>query len=193
MARVPYVTKDDLSAEYEAYLEYKGEELNILAAIGNNPELLVSFLQFLNGVYVSAGLTARERELVILTVASSIESEYEWHQHVGYARDEYGFTEEEILGLVRGDRTPFSEKERALIAYTRGIARGGVEDPLHEEITEHYDVETIIGIVFIATQYVGVGLLLDTLGVEIEKGKRFVGWDLEGARGPPRESEHMGD
>lgn len=187
MARVPYVTEKDLPPEYEDYIQLRGDYLHILQAVGNNPELLVGFAQFYNRMYRNAGLTGRERELIILAIASSLESEYMWHHHVDWGKD-VGISEDEILAISRGDLDPFPENERDMIAYARGVALGSVNDPIHDSLADHYDDGTIIGIVMVASQYVGVGRLLEAVDIELEDGERFVGWDLEGRRGPPSDA-----
>jgi len=178
MGRVPYVTQDDLDPEYRDKIisSLQGERLNVYSAIGNNQEVLGGLREFLGSLWSDSGLTDRQRELVILAACSEIRSEYEWHQHVNIARGA-GLSDDEIAAVARDDRTVFAPDEQGLIAYARAVARGRVTDPLHEAMTEQFDDETIVGIAATAAGYVGLGYVIDALGVEVEDGEAFVGWD----------------
>ncbi|MFC6837811.1 carboxymuconolactone decarboxylase family protein [Halomarina ordinaria] len=181
MGRLPYVTQDDLDSEYEDLVVSSlqpGKTVNVYSAIGNNQEVLRGFREFLGSLWTHSGLTDRQRELVILTAASEVGSEYEWHQHVTIGSDA-GLTPEEMSALARDDRTPFSAAERTLIAYTRAVARGRVTDGLHDALLAHFDEATVAGTASTAAGYVALGRVIDALGVELEAGDEFAGWDLE--------------
>lgn len=177
MARVPYVSQDDLDPDYEEYLVYEGKTLNVHRATGNNQELIGAFDDFLEALYEHAGLSDRERELIILTVAATTGAEYQWHNHVWLAQ-ELGVSEAEIEAIAHGDRSRFPTHEQALIAYARGVAYGQIQEPLHEAVAEHFDTATIVGIAMLAAAYVAVGRVLDALDVDIEDGEDFTGWSL---------------
>lgn len=178
MARVPYVTEDDLNPDYRDLITSSlqpGKTVNVYSSIGNNQEVLGGLREFLGTLWDYSGLTDRQRELVILTAASEIHSEYEWHQHVNIATG-IDFDLEEIDAIARDDRSPFSDEEQVLIAYTRAVARGRVTDALHEAMQDYFDAETIAGTASVAAGYVALGRVIDALGVEIEAGDEFIGW-----------------
>lgn len=178
MARVPYVTQDELDPEFRELVVSSlqpGKTVNVYSAIGNNGEVLRGLRSFLGALWNHSGLDDRQREIVILTAASEIGSTYEWHQHVNIAAGA-GLTVEEIGAIARDDRTPFSPAEQGLVAYARAVARGRVEDPLHDAMAEHFDDETIVGAAATAAGYVALGRVIDALGVELESGDEFVGW-----------------
>lgn len=178
MVRVPYVTQDDLDPDYRDLIVSSlqpGKTVNVYSAIGNNQEVLRGFREFLGALWSHSGLTDRRREIVILTVASEIGSEYEWHQHANIALDA-GLDANEIAAIARDDRSSFSNEERALMAYTRAVARGRVTDALHEAMLDYFDEETIVGTASAAAGYVALGRVIDALGIEIESNDEFVGW-----------------
>ncbi len=179
MPRVDYVTQEDVGEEYAEYIVSSlqpGKAVNVYAAIGNNPEVLAGFREFLGSLWNHSGLGDRQREIVILTAASEIGSEYEWHQHVNIGTDA-GLSREEIAAIGRDDRTDFSVEEQALIAYTRAVARGRVTDPLHEAVHEVLGTEATVGAATTAAGYVALGRVIDALGVSIEESDEFEGWD----------------
>lgn len=182
MARVPYVEQDDLDPEYRDLIISSlqpGKRANVYSAVGNNQEVLAGLREYLGSLWSDSGLSDRQREIVILTVAAEIDNDYEWHQHVLIGRD-IGLDDAEIAALARDDRSSFSAGEQALIAYARAVVQGRVNDPLHDAMSEHFDDETIVGVAATAGGYVALGRLIDVLGVELESGDAFVGWDPSG-------------
>ena len=179
MARVPYVDGEDLDPEYQDLIVSSlqpGKRVNVYSAIANNPDVLDGLRTFLGSLWADSGLSDRQRELVILTAASEVNSAYEWHQHVGIARDA-GITDAEIAALARDDREPFSDDERTLVAYARAVVRGRVTDELHEATVDHLGTEATVGAASVAAGYLALGRVIDTLDVELEEGDEFYGWD----------------
>ncbi len=179
MARVPYVEQEDLDPEYRELIISSlqpGKRANVYSAIGNNQEVLAGLREYLGSLWSESGLSDRQREIVILSVAAEIDNPYEFHQHVLIGRD-IGLADDEVAALGRDDREPFSAAERALIAYTRATVRNRVNDTIHDALAEHFDDETIVGVAATAGGYVALGRLIDVLGVELEAGDEFVGWD----------------
>ncbi|WP_255167226.1 carboxymuconolactone decarboxylase family protein [Natrononativus amylolyticus] len=181
MARVPYVTQDDLDPEYQELVVSSlqpGKTVNVYSAIGNNQEVLRGLREFLGALWNHSGLTDRQREIVILTAASEIGSAYEWHQHVTIATDA-GLEPAEIGAIARDDRRALPDEERALVAYTRAVVRGRVTDALHEAVVEYVGEETTVGAAATAAGYLALGRIIDALDVDLEAGDEFVGWDPE--------------
>lgn len=172
MPRVPYVNQENLNPEHQDLVVSSlqpGERLNVYGAIANNPRVLEGLREFLSSLWNHAGLTDRQREIVILTATSEGGSAYEWHHHVNIGAGS-GLEMDEIAALARDDRAFFSIDEQALIAYTRAVAQDRVEEQLHEALSEHFDDETVVGVTTTAVSYLA-------LGVELETGDKFVGWD----------------
>lgn len=181
MARVPYVSRDELEPEYRDLVVSSlqpGETLNVYSAIATNQDVLYGLREFLGSLWNGSGLTDRQREIVILTAAAEMGSEYEWHQHVAIATDA-GLESAEIAAIARDDHEPLADEEAALVAYTRAVVRGRVTDPLHAAVLEYVDEETVVGAASTAAGYAALGLIIDALGVEIESDDVFVGWEPE--------------
>lgn len=175
MARVPYVTEDELDREFREYLAYEGKTLNVHRATGNNPELMAAFDDFLEALYTHAGLSEREQELVILSVASATGARYVWHQHVWLSR-ETDITETEIEA-ISGDAERSSPPASEHLSRTPGeLATDQVSDRLHERVSEYLSTDTLVGISMLACAYLATARLLAALDVEIEDGDEFVGW-----------------
>jgi len=183
MARVPYTDPEDLPEEYRELVVSSlqpGKTVNVYRAIGNNPEVLDGFRTFLGSLWSESGLSDRQRELVILATARRADSSYEWHQHVGIAQNA-GVTDDEIRAISAGDYSGFDAAETALLDYTNAVVDGAVTDGLSEALAEHFDHHAVSGATSTAAGYLALASVIDALGVEIETGDEFIGWDLEHA------------
>lgn len=174
MARVPLPAREDLPDEYQYLLaeDVLGAR-NIFRAFGNNPPVLQSYMRYGTTVWEDGGLSPRERELVILAIARTLASRYEWQQHVEIAQ-ECDVSLEEIIAIGRGDHSEFSTNERALLDYAVAFAARNVEEPEHTELGAHYDSATITGTALLASHYVATAYALDALAIPLETA--FVGW-----------------
>lgn len=180
MARVPYVGEADLPEEYRHMIASQtvreGENMHVLQAIANNLPLLAARREYGAALREESGLSEREREMVILTVADHVQSRYIWHQHARFAMGSI-VTQTEVVALAAREYEPFDDDEAALVRYVRQFVDGEVDDDAHDAIATHYDVGEVVGIGMIAMGYVGLALGADAFGVEIEEDE-FVGWDL---------------
>lgn len=178
MARVPYLDRADLPADYR-YLFDQNElgTLNIFRALGNEPSVLQSYMRFGTTLWEQPGLDRRDVELVVLTVASELDAEYEWHQHVPIGLDA-GLTVETIRAIREGNHSLFADRDRRLVEYASAYVRGAVDDELHERLRAIVDNGTIVGIAMLAGFYLATARTLNAVAVAPET--EFVGWDLEG-------------
>ncbi|WP_331232856.1 carboxymuconolactone decarboxylase family protein [Natronorarus salvus] len=179
MARVPYVTDEDLPPEYRDLIvsSLQGRRLHVYQSIGNNPEVLAGLRGFFASLWTDTGLDERGRELVILAVSREAEFDYEWHQHVRIARG-VGVTDEEILAISEGRLETFDTDDRELIEYAIAVVREEVDDALHDRLAERHGNDTIVGIAALAGAYAMLGQVLAAFDVELEEP--FVGWTLSG-------------
>ncbi len=174
MTRVPLPARDDLPDEYQYLLaeDVLGAR-NIFRAFGNNPPVLQSYMRYGTTVWEDSGLSARERELVILAIARTLHSRYEWHQHVEIAQ-ECEVSLAEISAIGRQDYTDFADHERALLAYATAFAARNVDEADHTQLAAHYEPATITGTALLASHYVATAYALDALAIPLETD--FVGW-----------------
>lgn len=176
MARIDVPRRSDLPKEYQYLLgEDALGELELLQAIGSNPPVLQTYMRHGTALWKHAGLSPQELEVTILAVARELENEYEWHQHIGLARDA-GVSGVEIREIGRGqfDGDSFDASTEALIDYARAAARRAVDDDAHEAISSHFDQEAVAGIATVVGHYLATAVVIDALDVRPETP--FVGW-----------------
>ena len=175
MARVPLPHQEDLPEEFQYLLDEDvlGER-NIFRAMGNNPPILKSYMLYGSTLWNECGLSAHDRELVILGIARALDSEYEWQQHYDIGQDE-GVTLEEMRAIGAGELEFFDEDVRAALEYAAAFAHGDMSDDLHEALAGHYDDRTVAGIGMLASHYVATARMLEAFAVPLED--EFVGWE----------------
>jgi alkylhydroperoxidase family enzyme len=172
MARLPQVSASELDPEQRELLVSKlqgGKPLTLYATLGNNPAVLEGMRSYFGAMWAESGLSDRERELLILTVADEVDSEYERHQHRNIAPDA-GVTDEEFDAIAAGQSAPFSEQEALLLRYGRAVARGEVTDELHEAMVEAFGDEAVVGAANVIGAYLGLARIIDALDIEPEDG-----------------------
>lgn len=186
MARIPYpedVEADLVESQRPDSLPEKYSHINQQAArnvyrsIAHEPELVRTLRAFIGACWDHAGLSDRERELVLLAIAREIDSAYEWHQHVRIALLE-GLTPAEIRRVAAGEFDDFEETERLVMAFAQAAAGGEATDADVDALRDRYEVQEVAGITALVSAYVCLDVILTTLDVETEEP--FVGWDLAG-------------
>lgn len=186
MARLPYLTKEDVPEEYRSMVDNSNPFMDVAELssrptrhtyriIANNKAVLKAFRRFGAAMKESTGLSPRDRELVILGVARASDSVYEWHQHVSVAMD-VGFERREILDIAEGEFAAFADNEAALLEYATAFTERNVSNDLHERLMDHYDASEIIGISMLAGYYINIDYVGDALQLDLEE--EFIGWDL---------------
>lgn len=191
MALIPYVDSEEVPAEKRHLLDtlsdkddqvdnrnhsLRGGTLNVYRVMANNVALLEGFQEYGTTVWEESGLTPFEREFVILSVAYYTDSPYEWQQHVRVALDE-GMSPKQIRAISDGKFDELEDRHAALVQYVDSFVDGSVNDSLHENVSEYFDDDVVLGIGMLAGTYLGLSRLLGALDVDTEVD--FVGWNLE--------------
>jgi 4-carboxymuconolactone decarboxylase len=134
--------------------------------LARQPELLSPFLGWAAALALNGVLPHRSHELLALRVASNCRSEFEWVEHVEYARAA-GLDDDEIAAVAQpiGARA-WSEVERALLAAADELnARHDVTDATWAVLAEHFDVPALVEIVFVVGQYTMLSMVANAAGI----------------------------
>src|SRR6476646_7860313 len=117
--RIPLPETGELRADAEqlvAAIAPPGREpAKTMAVLAYQPELLGPFLGWAAALALNGVLSHRDHELLALRVASNCHSEFEWVEHVEYARAA-ALTDGEIEAVAGPiEAGPWSEAEQALL------------------------------------------------------------------------------
>jgi len=116
-------------------------------------------------------LAERDREIAILRIGWLCRSAYEWGQHVNIAR-RIGISDEEIRRVQAGpEAAGWDEKDRAMLRATDDLHRDAmISDAAWGQLSEHYDTQQLMDIVFTVGQYNLVSMALNSFGVQPDQG-----------------------
>ncbi len=176
MARVPYLSRDDLRPDdrqiFDDLMAERGEVLNLFRALANTPEALRRLLPYSTYVRFQTTLDPHLRELAILTVGRITGAEYEYTYHWNAARG-LGIPRDKLDALAEYEHAPaFTAEERAVIRYSVEATRSvRVSDPTFEALRGFLETRQIVELVEVVAYYNMIVRILEPLGIELEPGR----------------------
>ena len=177
MARLPYVSREDLAAEDRAVLDEfereRGTPGHIHRAIANAPNLLRRFSAMALELRNHTRLDPRLRELALMTVGRIAEAEYEFVHHWNIALG-VGVRRDQLEQLADFERAPvFNQQERAVMRYAAEVTTNiKVSDRTFEALREFLDNRRIMELAMSVAFYNAVVRIIVPVGVELEPGTR---------------------
>jgi alkylhydroperoxidase family enzyme len=121
MARIPYPTA--LSSDLLQLIE-RLSSLNVHRMMAHSPPIFQPYAYLGASILTKSALDPALRELTILRVGVLCESEYEWHQHVTFARA-VGLRDEAIEAVKSGTLDTLTDVERVAAAFAEEICLNG--------------------------------------------------------------------
>lgn len=176
--RIPPVSLADADPETRALLDslstFRDDDvsvLNVFGTLAQHPKLIKRWLVFANHVLLKSTISGRDRELAILRAGWRCHAPYEWGQHVVIGRRE-GITDEEIARIGAGPDAPgWSEHDAAILRAVDELHdTSTISDATWATLTETYDPQQCMDLVFAIGQYHLVSFALNAFGVERDDG-----------------------
>lgn len=148
-----------------------GYTMNIFRTMAHHPDLARRWMVFATHILAKSTLAERDRELAILRIGWLCRSSYEWGQHVLIAR-RIGMSDEEIRRVQSGpEAAGWDEKDRAILRATDDLHRDAkISDSVWESLSENYNTQQLMDIVFTVGQYNLVSMALNSFGVQLDPG-----------------------
>jgi alkylhydroperoxidase family enzyme len=142
------------------------EPARTMAILARQPDLLSPFLGWAAALALQGVLPHRAHELLALRAASNCRSEFEWVEHVEYARAAE-LTDEEIERIGRPiDDADWPEPERALLQAVDELTAGfDVTDGTWSLLARHYDAAALVEILFVVGQYTMLSMVANAAGL----------------------------
>jgi len=149
--------------------EGRPKGLNALGTFARHPRLALAFHTFNGHVLFATSLSERQRELVVLRVASLRGSEYEWRQHAVLAGD-VGIEAAELIRVAEGPGAPgWSALERALLGAVDELVRDAmVSDATWDELSGTLDTHQLMDLVFTVGAYDLLAMAFRSFGVALD-------------------------
>lgn len=140
--------------------------LNLLGTFAQHPDLTTSFHTFVGHLLYGTTLSLRQREMIILRVATQRACDYEWLQHVVIGTD-VGLSSDEIQRIRTGEG--WNGLEGALLAAVdQLIATGKVDDQTWTALASEFDAQQLMDLVFTVGGYDALAMALLSFGVELD-------------------------
>lgn len=176
--RIPPVSLADADPETRELLDslstFRDDDvsvLNVFGTLAQHPKLIKRWLVFANHVLLKSTISGRDRELAILRAGWRCHAPYEWGQHVVIGRRE-GITDEEIARIGVGPDAPgWSPHDAAILRAVDELHdTSTISDETWATLTETYDQQQCMDLVFAIGQYHLVSFALNAFGVERDDG-----------------------
>ena len=168
MARVPYLTVDDLADEDKDLLK---RGITLHRALVNSPNAARAFGGLGQFIRFKSKLDPRLRELAILQVGWMEKSEYEFTHHVKIGK-EFGVTDEDIQGLMaetEGKPSKLEPLTKAVLKGAREMVKDlAMSDATFAEIKKDLSNEHMTDLVLTIAFYCAVVRVLATMQIDNE-------------------------
>ncbi len=153
--------------------EGRPRALNALGTLARYPDLARAFNTFNGHVLFASTLSPRQRELLVLRVASIRGSEYEWEQHVVLAGDA-GLDAGEVARIAVGPGAPgWSTLDQAMLEATDElIGAGTVSDATWKVLAGELDEHQLMDLVFTVGAYEILAMAFRSFGIELDEDLR---------------------
>lgn len=173
--RIPPLAESEWTAEQRKVLApVKASQpfYNVLGTLSRHWDAAQKFTVWAYHVMgETSRIAPREREILILRVGWLCQAEYEWGQHVIFAR-EAGLTDVEIARIKAGPDAPgWTPFEAALLRATDELHHDScIGDATWNTLAERYDDLQMMDVVFAVGQYHLVSMALNSFGVQLDAG-----------------------
>lgn len=168
MARVPYLTADDLPEEDRDILS---RPITLLQALANNPPATRAFEHLGMWIRFKCPLDPRLRELAIIQVGYVARSAYEYSHHVKIGMDA-GVTEADLKAMAvesAGGTSDLPPLDRAVLRAAREMeADGGMSQATFDELAAAIGDSQVIDLAITIGFYCGVVRVLASLAIDVE-------------------------
>ena len=147
--------------------------LHAMGVLAHHPDLTIAYNSLIRHALYFTTLTARQRELLILRVAHLRGAAYEWAQHV-YQAGVAGISRDEVARVRLGpDADGWAGVERDLMrAADELIADARLSDATYASLTESFDTQQVMDVVFTVGAYEVFAMAMRTFDVQIDDDLR---------------------
>ena len=168
MARLPYLSTDDLSPENRVLLK---RGINLHRVLVHSPDAARNLSRL--GQYIRFGsrLDPRLREMAILQVGYLTKSAYEYSHHIKIGRD-FGVTDGDIRAIAletSGQDSGLPSLDRAVLRAAREMTEElRISDGTFDTLRAELDYQLLVDLVVVIAHYNCVVRMLASLDIDVE-------------------------
>ena len=178
MSRIPYLSRETAAVEDKPLwdrleAERKVPTGNIFRALANAPVLLDAFLSYANALRDGSALSPKLRELAILTVGHTTDSEYEIAHHQSHGR-KAGISREQLAAVPDVATSElFDDAERAVMALAKeSTEKVQVSDATWAAAAQHLDERQLVELTLTIAWYNSGVRIMGLLDIDLEDSYR---------------------
>jgi alkylhydroperoxidase family enzyme len=148
----------------------RGGLVNVYKLLLHSPPLAATWLEHVNAVRWKTLLDGRLREIVIIRIAILNRIDYVIQQHVPALALAEGLTQAECDALANWRASDlFSERERAVLAYTDAMTRDvSVPDAVFSAVRSYFDERALVELTVLIGTYNMHNRVMLALGIDLE-------------------------
>lgn len=171
IAPLPEAEVDGKAAALLDAIGAEGKALNLFTTMARHPELMEKWLPFAEQVLRASTLPARDREIIVLRMGWLSQSDYEFAHHVAIGK-KVGLNDADIRRVTEGSNAAGLLPLDALLIRAVDELDGNsfISDQTWKALSETYNTQQMIDLVFLAGHYKLVSMMLNSLGVQVEDG-----------------------
>ncbi len=176
MARIPFVTRDDVDeserATYDAFVAMRAERPNKgptgpFALLGHMPELAHRLESYRLAIRDESSLSKSLQELVMITVAREMDCDYIWYAHAAAARS--AGVAPLVIDAIRDRSTPegLSGQEQIVFDFTRELLRTRrVDETMFARADQQFGRRGVLTLVHLVGCYAMLAYAMNALALE---------------------------
>lgn len=168
MARVRYLTKDDLAEADKPLLD---RDINLIRAFAHNPKAARAFSHLGMHIRFGSALDGRLRELAILQVGYLARSPYEFSHHIKIGGD-FGVSDDDIHAMIaetEGRDSALEPLAKLVLRAAREMTlEGGASAATFDALKEHFAEDLIIEVFLAIAFYNAVVRFLASMEIDVE-------------------------
>ena len=166
MARLPYLTPDDLAPEDQDLLE---RDINLVKITSYAPGGARAFHRLGGWIRFKSKLDSRLREMAILRVGVLARADYEFTHHIELGL-QFGMSEDDVRDVIAGPDAPgLGDIERLTLQATDEITvDGAMAAETLAALQAHLDGELLVEFTLAVAYYNAVTRFLKTFEIDVE-------------------------
>jgi 4-carboxymuconolactone decarboxylase len=140
-----------------------GTPLLTIGVLAHHPPLVAPFVGWAAALALLGALATRDHELLALRTAWLCGSDFEWDEHVGYARAA-GLSFDEIERVRAGPDAGWDGRERSLLQAADELHRHqAITDATWSTLAAHHDRAALVEVLYVVGQYTMLSMVANAI------------------------------
>ncbi|MGM0904495.1 MAG: carboxymuconolactone decarboxylase family protein [Bacillota bacterium] len=168
---IEYPNFEELPERVKQKYEGLSTKVNFFRMLGYSPGTYEEVIDLTNAIFKKLTLSDYHKELLVLQVAATDGSNYEWEQHVSIAQSA-GVREDQFIAIAEqriDDGVVFVERERVLLRFGKFIhEQGKAPGVVFKHTLEHFSTEELADAMIVIGFYKMLSIFIQTFNLPID-------------------------